>query len=223
MRPAFRTLAFALAIAVAAGGASAQKSGGSGDGRVRYKWKDEQGALHIEDTVPPEAAARFGYDVVNAQGMTVRRVERRKTAEELAVAKAQAAAEAEARRKQEEQAARDDQLLAAYPTVDDLRKAQESQLAMVNQNIESAATGLASQEKSLAELLAHAADLERAEKPVPPAVQKQIAGLTDTVAQQKATLERRRRERDAMQGQFAGELDHYNAIRARAEAQRRGT
>ena len=57
--------------------------------RLRYKWRDEAGNLHYSDSVPPEAT-RLGYEVVNQQGVVIRRVERAKTEAELAAAKATA-------------------------------------------------------------------------------------------------------------------------------------
>ncbi len=45
------------------------------DPRHRFRWKDTQGNLHIEDSIPP-ADAKLGYDIVNAQGILVRHVER---------------------------------------------------------------------------------------------------------------------------------------------------
>ncbi|HOV58555.1 MAG TPA: hypothetical protein PLN91_11805, partial [Rhodanobacteraceae bacterium] len=76
MRPMSR-LTHPLAVAVLLGlGLTAQAA--EQDPRHRFKWRDEQGNLHIEDSIPPEAA-RLGYDIVNAQGLLVRHVERQKT------------------------------------------------------------------------------------------------------------------------------------------------
>lgn len=191
------------------------------DPRHRFKWKDAQGNLHIEDTISP-ADARLGYDIVNAQGLLVRHVERQKTEEELAQAKA-AAEKAEADKKAAaEQASRDAQMLAAYPNEDELKKAQEAQLTLVKQNIDTATAGMKSQEKSLSEMLAHAGELERDGKAVPPATKKQIDTLKAGIAEQKRILDKREQERATMQQQFEAELVHYREVKAQQEEKRKG-
>jgi len=208
-----------LAMALLATSCVAQAQ--ANDARHRYRWKDAQGNLHIEDAIPP-GDAKLGYDVVNAQGITIRHVERQRTEDELAAAKAAAEKAASDSRAAADQASRDAQMLAAYPEESDLRKAQESQLTMVQQNIDTSSAGIRSQEKSLAEMLAHAAETERDSKPVSPVVQQRIATLKSGIAEQKLVLEKRERERLAMQKQFEVELAHYREVKLKQEALRNG-
>jgi hypothetical protein len=204
-----------IALSVVAGSAQAQTE------RVRYKWRDETGALHYEDAIPPEAV-KFGYEVVNKQGITVRRVERAKTADELAAAKA-AAEKAAAEQKKADDAARTDaQMLAAYPTEDDLRRSIQAQIDLITQNIQATEIGIASQEKNLAERLNHAAEQERIGKPVPVPVQKQITTLKDGLAEQRAFLARRTNDREAMQKQMETSIAHYRQIKQKQDDLRKG-
>ena len=215
MRVGFRALMFGWAALVAVtGDATAQSE------RVRYKWRDESGALHYEDAIPPEAV-KFGYEVVNKQGVTVRRVEKAKTPEELAQAKASAQKVADEKRKIDEAQRADVQLLAAYPTEDDLRKSLQAQIDLINQNIQATEIGVASQEKSLGERLNHAAEQDRIGKPVPPAVQKQIATLKDGLADQRAFLQRRTQDRENAQKQLETSLAHYREIKQKQEEMRK--
>ena len=219
MRPMSR-LTHPLAVAVLLGlGLTAQAA--EQDPRHRFKWRDEQGNLHIEDSIPPEAA-RLGYDIVNAQGLLVRHVERQKTAEELAAAKAEKEKAEADKKAAAEQASRDAQMLAAYPNEEELKKAHEAQMALVKQNIDTATAGMRSQEKSLSDMLAHAAEIERDNKPVPATVQNQIATLKAGIAEQKRILEKREQERLEMQRQFEQELTHYRKIKARQDELRAG-
>jgi hypothetical protein len=205
-----------LALALLSGIAAAE-----GPDRMRYKWRDEAGNLHYSDSMPPEAT-RLGYEVVNQHGVVVRRVERAKTEEELAAAKAAADKLAAERRKIDETARNDAQLLAAYPTEEDLRKSLQAQIDLIAQNIQATEVGIASQEKSLAERLVHAAEQERNGKPVPPPVQKQINTLRTDLGKQKAFLERRTADRVAMEKQLASEIEHYRELKARQDEQRKG-
>lgn len=216
MRVALRSLMFGcIALSVVAATAHAQND------RVRYKWRDETGALHFGDSIPPEAA-KFGYEVVNKQGITIRRVDRAKTPEELAASKA-AAAQAAAEQKKVDDAARNDaQILAAYPNEDDLRKSIQAQIDLIAQNISATEIGIVSVEKSLAERLNHAAEQERIGKPVPAVVQKQIDKLKADLADQRAFLERRTNDRTAMQKQMETSIAHYREIKRKQEDLRKG-
>ncbi|HSX61046.1 MAG TPA: DUF4124 domain-containing protein [Tahibacter sp.] len=202
-----------IALALLSGVASA-----AGD-RLRYKWRDEGGNLHYSDSVPPQAT-RLGYEVVNEHGVVVRRVERAKTEEELAAAKAAADKIAAEKRRADEAARNDAQMLAAYPTEDDLRKSLQGQIDLITQNIQATEVGIASQEKSLAERLVHAAEQERNGKPVPAAVQKQINTLRSGLAEQKAFLERRTADRAAMEKQLVSDIEHYRQIKKSNDEQR---
>lgn len=213
MQSVVRNTLFALALL--SGVASAA---GTTD-RLRYKWRDEAGNLHYSDSIPPEAT-RMGYEVVNQHGVVVRRIERAKTEEELAVAKAAADKIADEKRKADDAARNDAQMLAAYPTEDDLRKSLQAQIDLISQNIQATEVGIASQEKSLAERLVHAAEQERNGKPVPAPVQKQINTLRAGLADQKAFLERRTADRAAMEKQLVTEIEHYRTLKKRQDEMR---
>ena len=68
--------AFLIGLTTAIAASLAQAAG---TGHTQYKWRDASGALHYSDSLPPEAA-KSGYEVVNGQGLVIKRVERAKTA-----------------------------------------------------------------------------------------------------------------------------------------------
>lgn len=208
-------------LALIAGAGVAAEALADKDLRLRYKWRDEAGNLHFADNMPPEAA-RLGYELVNQQGLVVRRVERAKTTEELAQAKADAEKLAEERRKADETSRLDAQMLAAYPTEEDLRKSIQAQIDLITQNIQATEVGIASQEKSLAERLVHAAEQERNGKQVPVTVQNQINTLRKGLNDQKAFLERRTADRAAMEKQLVTDVEHYRVLKAKQDEQRKG-
>lgn len=216
MQSVLRTTAITLLLATV----SASAAGPGNDVRLRYKWRDEAGNLHYADSVPPEAT-RLGYEVVNQQGVVVRRVERAKTAAELAATKAAAEKLAEEKRKADDAARNDAQMLAAYPSEEDLRKSLQAQIDLITQNIQATEVGIASQEKSLAERLVHAAEQERNGKPVPAPVQKQINTLRTGLTDQKAFLERRTADRAAMEKQLVTDLEKYRVLKQRQDEARR--
>ncbi|WP_440224584.1 DUF4124 domain-containing protein [Dokdonella sp. MW10] len=211
MRPLTR--AIALTICSTALAATALAVGGT-----RYKWRDADGNLHYADSLPPEASAR-GYEVINAQGIVVRRVEPAKTAAQISAEKDAKVREQAARDVADAQSRNDQQMLAAYPTEADLKRAQTQQLQMVDQNIRSAEIGLQSQERSLSEMLGNAADYEGNGKPLPAVLSKQIADLRKQIEAQHAVVDKRRADREKTLATFASDLEHYNKLKA-AEAAR---
>lgn len=209
MRTAFL---IGLTAAIAASFAHA-----AGTGHTQYKWRDASGALHYSDSLPPEAS-KFGYEVVNGQGLVIKRVERAKTADELVAAKA-AAAKAEAERKVADQQARDDErLLSMYGDEADLKHSQQQRLDSIDQEIGAAKFSLRSQEQTLADLLDRAAEFERSGKPLPDAQAKQIAALRAQVDEHHQAITRRELERDNVVTSFQAEIAHYRELKAKRAA-----
>jgi len=210
MRPAF---ALVLALVTAASASAASPAGTHN----RYKWTDGEGNLHYSDALPPEAV-KYGYEIVSPQGVVIRHVDRPKTSEERAAAKAELAKAQAAKDAAETRVHSDQQLVAAYPTEDDLKRAQHQQQEMLEQNLGSARLNLQSQEKSLAELLGHAAELDSSGKAVPPALANRIADSRKQVEDQRAYIARKESERDRTIAKFDDDLAHYRALKAPKEA-----
>ncbi len=181
---------------------------------THYRWTDASGVVHFSDTIPSSALAG-GYDIVNAQGLVVRHVERELTPAERRAAAARAAQEAAVRRDAQQRRVADAQMLAAYPTDQDLKASQQAQLQQIQADISSLETNLRSQEDSLTELLAHAADLEHSEQPIPPYVSKRIAEQRQSVNDERAALVKKRADFVRAEVRFAAQLEHYRTLRAK--------
>jgi hypothetical protein len=186
----------------------------------RYKWTDGDGNLHYSDALPPEAV-KYGYEIVNAQGVVIKHVDRPKTADERKAAKAELAKAQAAKEDADTRLRSDQQLLAAYPTEEDLKRAQHQQSEMLDQNLNSAGISLQSQEKSLAELLGHAAELESTGKEVPSQLAKRIAVARKQVEDQRTYIARKETERTDVVAKFADELAHYRELKEKVASDRR--
>jgi|KBSMisStandDraft_5_1062788.scaffolds.fasta_scaffold360419_2 hypothetical protein len=209
-----------LALLIAGPAWAAGGSGASSSTHQRYKWTDGEGALHYSDSLPPEAV-KYGYEIVNPQGVVIKHVDRARTTEEKAAAKAEIAKAQAAKESAETRARNDKQMLAAYPTEDDLKRAQHQQADMMEQNLTSARISLQSQEKSLAELLGHAAELDSNGKPVPAVLTKKISDMRKQVDEQHTYITRKQKERDDTVAHFDDELAHYRSLKEPQEADRR--
>lgn len=208
----------AISVAACLLGLAATNMSATEKPHERYRWTDAQGVVHFDDVLS-NAAIQTGYDVVNGSGMKIRHVAPPKTAEQQK-ADDQAEAQKKATDKAAAERARDDaQMLAAYPTEHDLSDAQTAQLAMIDQYIQSTQISLQSQEKSLTDMLSHAADLERSGKPIPAALSRQIESLRANVEKQKAYITAKQQEKVDSAAKFEIELAHYREIRAKARSQ----
>lgn len=180
----------------------------------RYKWRDAGGQMHYSDTLTREAMI-VGYEVVNNQGLTVKRVARQLTADEkVEAAKAAAIRKAELEAAAE-QKRRDKQLLAAYPTEADLVASQKAQLEQLNQIVRAAQAGLQNQEETLADLLGRADELQHRGSAVPKRLNEQIAELRAQLEQQRVFQASKQAEHDKAALNHQSQLDHYRSLQAK--------
>ncbi|MEO7323315.1 MAG: DUF4124 domain-containing protein [Dokdonella sp.] len=193
---------------------------GSGD-RNRYKWRDSAGNLQYSDSLPAEAA-KYGYEIVGPQGIVIKRVERAKTAAELAAAKAAAATAQVEQNKIAADERADEQLISGYPEESDLKRTQQQKLEMLDQQIVAAQISLRSQEQALADLLGRAADEERNKKTLSDFQARQLAKMRKQVDDQRLTVERRQSERQNAVGSFEAEIVRYRELKAKLAAPQSG-
>ena len=211
-----RVLPAALALMLATSAWAAAPT----QGHNRYKWTDSEGNLHYSDALPAEAG-KYGYEIVNAQGVVIKHVDRAKTADERKAARAELAKAQAAKEDADTRVRTDQQLLAAYPTEEDLKRAQHQQSDMLDQNLKSAEISLQSQEKSLSELLGHAAELESTGKEVPSQLAKRIGAMRKQVEDQRSYIARKETERTDTVAKFELELAHYRELKDKLAADRR--
>lgn len=179
-----------------------------------YKWVDEKGNVHYSDCVPPEAA-KLAREEKNQDGVTVKEVARAKIEEELAAEAAQRVKDEEARKIAEAQAQADRALMLSYTTEDDLLRAREQELGVIEANMATAKLTIASQEKNLSDLLAHAADFERNKKPVPQAVTDSIAHVRAQIEAQQKTLKEREGSKDTVHNEYEAKLLRWRELSAK--------
>lgn len=214
-----RAVRYMMAATALCFGTVALAQNNTNNNNFRYKWKDASGHSFFSDSLTPEAM-KSGYDVVNAQGVTVRHVDRQLTADEREaarkVAEQQAAAQAAA-----DQRKRDDaQLLNAYPDEAAFSTAKQAELDNVEQAARTTRMNLQGQEKALADLLNRAGDLERSKQPVPPYLNDRITEQRNTVAGLRAALQRQQAAKDAAQVNMDAQLKHYRELKAANSAGR---
>ena len=169
-----------------------------------YKWVDADGNVHYSDKVPPDQAKQARTEL-NEQGVTVNKVERALTPEEIAARKAEEKAALDAAEAIERQREQDKVLLDSYASEDDLTRAHQQRVDLLEQTIEARKVEIGLREKNLADLVARAADTERSGRPVPEVLQTMIKN------------ERGKREQELVQAEkdYAADVNRYREVAAR--------
>lgn len=180
---------------------------------MRYKWVDGKGLPHFSDSLTQDAF-KYGYDVVNDQGMVVAHVQRQLSPEERAAAQKLAAQQAAAQRATQDQARADEQMLATYPDEAAYKASLQQALANMDQQIHTSKLNLRSQEQALTELLGRAAEFEHNKQPLPKFLQDGIAKQRSVVSGLQALLQHQQAQRDQAAQAQARQLVHYRAMQA---------
>lgn len=196
--------AIAVAFMVLATSAQAQN---------RFKWRDASGQVHYSDTLTRDAM-QGGYELVNKDGVTIRKVNRPLTAQERSAAEKTAAQARSDQDAIEAQKRNDQQLLAAFPTEAELLTTQRLALGQIGQSVQAAKDGLQTQESSLAELLGRADDAQHRDNKVPARLAKQIKDLRAQLETQREFLERKELDRSTMAAAQAAQITHYRELKA---------
>lgn len=176
-----------------------------------YKCKNEKGELYYSHAFDPARCGGGGAQL-NDQGLAVKQIERRKSAEELVAEKAEADRLAEEKRQADAIKQADQVLLMSYASDDDLVRAHEQEVQVFDNAIATTQLQVQSQEKSLAELLSSAAEAERGGRPVPPEVAQGIATVRQQIEEQNRFIERQETEKEAADAEFKVKLKRYREL-----------
>jgi hypothetical protein len=185
-----------------------------------YKCKNEKGETFYSQTYDA-ARCGGGASVMNQEGRTVGTIERRKTAEEIAAEQAAAAAKAAEEQRVAEQRQADQVLLMSYASVEDLQRVRDEEIQVFDNAIATARLQLESQQRSLAQWLANAAESERAGKSVPDNVAANIAKVRAQIEEQNAFIQRKEQEKVQTRTAFEQRIKRFEELMTERERARR--
>lgn len=211
------SLAAAVTLALAPQAAQGQRGQSSGSSQPKlYKWTDKDGNVHFSDQIPPDAA-EYARERFSAQGVAVEQVDRAKTPEEIAAEAAEAKRIADAERLAEERRKSDEALLNSYASEEDLTRAFNQRIDLLEQTVEARRIEIAAREKSLADLVARAAEMERSGKAVTDTLKTMITGEREEIDRQKRFLVEREADRGKAKADYDRDVARYRAALARVE------
>lgn len=181
-----------------------------------YKWVDDEGNIHYSDQVPPEQAKQ-GREVLNQSGRTVDKVERSKTAEELAEEKRLAKIAEEKHRLEEQQKAEDRMLLLTFQSVANIETSRDTKIQTIENAIQIARSRLKAHEEKLDNMRSSAADFERAGKPVPASLVEDMATVQRQMEDTRKYIEAKKDEQAQIRLQFAQHIRRYKELTGATE------
>jgi len=116
-----------------------------------YRWVDEDGVVHYGDSVPPEYSKQE-RQIVNEHAVEIDRLEREKTAAELAAEQEALALEQQKQRLAETEMRRDKVLLNTYLTVDEIEALRNQRMVLLDGRVRVTEAYLGSLRQKLANL-----------------------------------------------------------------------
>jgi hypothetical protein len=179
-------------------------------GRTVYKWVDEHGVTHYGDHIPPEYATQE-RQIINKQGVEIRRLEAQKTSEQVA-------AEDQKILEVEQSHSRDKNLLNTYGSVQEIERLRDQRLTLLSDQIKVTSQFLEVLSGKLKKL--HAASMHfkpYSDDPTAPAMPDQIA--EDLVRQgndmrtQEQNLREKRNEEATMRKQFESDVERFKELK----------
>jgi hypothetical protein len=190
--------------------ASASFSTWADAGRTVYKWVDEHGVTHYGDHIPPEYATQE-RQVINKQGVEIRRLEAQKTPEQLA-------AEEQKKLEIEQSQNRDRNLLNTYVSVQEIERLRDQRLTLLSDQIKVTSQFLEVLNGKLKKLRASSTHFKPySDDPNAPAMPDQIA--EDLVRQgndirtQEQNLREKRSEEATMRKQFESDIERFKELK----------
>lgn len=178
-------------------------------GRKTYCCTDANGRQACSDVLPQQCYGR-AYREINAQGVTIRRVDAPLTAEQ------RAARDAEARKAKEEEARRMEQdrrnraLLATYTSEQDIDLTRDRAVADIRKSIKATQEKQAELAKQKQKLDAEAEFYRKS--PMPPQLQAQIRDNDTEMKVHQAAIDDRHKEIEAVKARYESEKLRYREL-----------
>ena len=184
-----------------------------------YKWVDDKGVVHYTDKVPPEAVNKGNVEL-NKQGVPIRKTDPALTPEQRRQRELQEEQQRLIARQNEEAARRDRALLSSYTTEAEIELSRRRGLQTIEGIIQSALSYSEQLAKRKVQLVAQRESY--GDKPVPLAVERELASIEAESARQAELIAQKRREVVALEARYDADKKRWRELSAQGEAARAG-
>lgn len=179
-----------------------------------YRWVDEQGEVHYSDRVPPRAT-RQEQRIYNQEGRYVETRKAAKTQEEIEAEQKLAAEREELRRRMELQARRDRVLRSTFTSVEEIERARDERVAIIDSSIELANRKLLENRLKLDKLEKRKASMGKVGKKPSESMENQIAATRDSINITQVELKVKRSERVLTEELFNADIARFKELESR--------
>lgn len=176
-----------------------------------YKWVDKNGEVHYSQTLPPERAGE-AHDRLTRDGLLAERIDRVKTADELAELEVQREQERELAKQERIQAQQDRLFLAAYPTEEDVQRTIETRRETVMSERNSVESLIEQSRSRFIATVQQAAEFERTGKPVPEYLVERIDKSRTGIRELNRRLDEIDKRLTSLDDELASELARHRRL-----------
>ncbi|MEO8332803.1 MAG: DUF4124 domain-containing protein [Gallionella sp.] len=175
-----------------------------------YKWVDDKGVTHYDETIPPEYANKDRVEL-NKSGRTVKTIEVPTPAERKALE------QAEAKKHADENAARelkrrDMMLTNTYSNVKEIELARNRSLQQVNARINNNNSQLKMASDNVQELQKESEQYTNAKKAIPASLQEDLQESRARMDKLKQNLEKSLAEKAAVEARYDADKARYQEL-----------
>ena len=176
------------------------------------KCQDEAGKWHYGDEAAEECARERVIEL-SPEGIKTGVIKAPPTPEEVRQREQQQAELAEARKRAEEQARRDEQLLATYGHEDDIKYIRDRKLAQLEYTISAANETMKPLRAALSRMQAEATKLRERGREVPADLSSQIQKTQAQIIRHEVMITKKRQEQEAITQQADADLKRYRELK----------
>ena len=185
-----------------------------------YKWVDSEGNVQYSDKVPAEEADK-AHSVIDKSGVTVQKIDRQKTKQELQEQERKKKVAEELAQKNEDQRKRDQILLDTFTTEDDIVMTRDGKIQAVQSIINVTKGSIADSRTNLESLQGQAANFEKTAKPIPKNVTDEITKVQNSIAEYESYVQFKTKEQDELRSSYGLKLDRFRELKAIAAEQKK--
>ncbi len=161
-----------------------------------YRFRDENGVMRMEPTIPAEYVDK-GYDVLNSQGVLVRRVPAKKVVEEVDPVRQ----------------AEDQILLSSYSSVEEIEAHRDRRLAGIQRQEDITRSDRKVLTGELDKEIKAASGYRVDGNDVPEEVSSRISELDSLINSLDAQLERQDAEKQSINSEFAAKIERFQELK----------
>ena len=181
-----------------------------------YKWVDERGITHYGDTLPPQYAGQ-GTSEMSKQGQVIRKTARSLTPEQRKAKEEAAAIEKAEAQKDLEQRRKDRALLNSYSTEDEIVRARDRNMQLMDVAIQGTQTRIKSTQIKLDTMRKQRENIAHAKRPVPQGLVEDIQETELTLTQLNDFISQKQQEKEAIRAKFDEERLRFRGLRLAGE------